>query len=210
MKTTRFLSLMAASAVLFFPSCESGAGEAGAEEEVYNEGEGLGAEEGLEGEETADYGTWDGWDANDDNYVDDSEWGTGYEQEGLFTDWDVNADNQIGEQEYYETSYGLWDENDDEGLTEDEWGENANTWFGDADYGTWDDWDTNGDDRLDYNEYQAGYENYGLYDNWDTTGDGNLDENEVRTGVYSTYDYDDDNMWNEEEWGTYNEDFATL
>jgi len=61
-------------------------------------------------------------------------------------------------------------------------------------------WDQNKDSRLDENEWnEPGQTNeFAL---WDINNDGYLDLEEFYNGSFSNYDYDNDAMWNEDEFG---------
>ncbi|MCL3882008.1 hypothetical protein [Marivita sp. GX14005] len=66
--------------------------------------------------------------------------------------------------------------------------------FGDA-YGT----------DLDYNNFEAGFNETGRYEALDRNDDTFLDRSEYSTGLYADYDRDNDRMISEEEWDMGNE-----
>lgn len=79
-----------------------------------------------------DFGAWD---ADGDGLIGFSEWDTGFDDEGLYSDWDADGDGALTEDEYGDGVFGLYDENDDGVWSEEEY----NTWQDDAgDGGFWD------------------------------------------------------------------------
>lgn len=114
-------------------------------------GVGVGAE--------ADLGAFNDWDTNRDAFVDETEFGVGFNDAGVFDDWDTDDDGILSDDEFGvgagnlgldDDDFGEWDVNDDSGLSEDE--------FGDGVFDTWDDDD---DDRIAGAEFEAGI---GLFD----------------------------------------------
>lgn len=79
-------------------------------------------------------------------------------------------------------------------------------------FGLYDTWDTDADDRLTYTEFQEGYRSESRWNEWDTDASGDLSEDEFNTaysnyswytpGLYSEWDTDGDGMLTEDEWGT--------
>lgn len=96
---------------------------------------------------------------------------------------------------------GLWDEDDDARLTEAEWNEDAATWFGTADYGTWGDWDTNTDEYLTAEEFTAGLNQSGLMRGWDADRTGAIEGGEFGEGLFGVFDTNDDTYLDTNEWG---------
>ena len=71
---------------------------------------------------------WEGWNANADAGIDQTEFGTGFGEGGVFGEWDGDDDNQLSEDEwnagYGERDFGMFntfDEDDNQFLSEDEY-----------------------------------------------------------------------------------------
>jgi Ca2+-binding EF-hand superfamily protein len=60
-------------------------------------------------------------------------------------------------------------------------------------YGTFADWDTDGDKQLSLAEIQKGVDESGLFAAWDVDGDGKISEIEFWAGMFAAWDLDADN-----------------
>ncbi|GHB13679.1 EF-hand domain-containing protein [Modicisalibacter luteus] len=67
-------------------------------------------------------------------------------------------------------------------------------------------WDSDGDGVVNYEEFDAGFDDEGLYNSWDANGDNMLDEQEYGEGIYNTYDRDGSGDWSEDEYGDFGDD----
>lgn len=67
-------------------------------------------------------------------------------------------------------------------------------------------WDSSGDGVVNYEEFDAGFDDEGLFDTWDANDDGMLDENEYGEGIFNSYDDDDSGDLTEDEYGDYSDD----
>jgi hypothetical protein len=77
-------------------------------------------------------------------------------------------------------------------------------------------WDTDADNILSRDEYEAGVEmqddadTFGAWDDyyteWDEDQDGMLTQDEYDAGLFDTFDTDDDELWTEEETKAWEED----
>lgn len=93
-----------------------------------------------------------GWDANQDSSVDEAEFGTGFDEGGVFGEWDTDADEQLSEEEF---TAGFGDGYDEER------------------FGAYSDWDEDASGGLSQEEFDAGV--FGAYDGDD---DGMLSQEE--------------------------------
>lgn len=73
----------------------------------------------------------------------------------------------------------------------------------DMDYNTW---DADKSGALDYNEWNAGFDNDTLFSRWDTDKDGTLSDDEYGQGLYNSYDRDKSGDWNEDEYNMFRDD----
>ncbi len=101
-----------------------------------------------------------------------------------------------------ERSYGRWDEDRNATLDEREFG----TAWGEEDYfRRWDANNDSYLDESEWNSTRSAQlgEYDGSFQDWDTDGDNQLSEDEFRIGVYSYFDKDGDRMINEEEYNAW-------
>lgn len=139
-----------------------------------------------------DAGVMDNWDTE--------RFGTSFTETGRFGGWDANDDNMLDENEYYSSYYDTWDVNDDNALDEDEWN-NASRDFG-MEGQNWADWDVNKDNRLDENEFRTGAARNNNYSTWDRDGDKMLNEREYSDGVFGLWDNDRDGALTNDDYNT--------
>lgn len=69
----------------------------------------------------AEENDFDAWDVNDDNFIDDNEWNTGFGESNWFSTYDGDADGTITDVEWNEGFFNEWDLNDDGMLDENEY-----------------------------------------------------------------------------------------
>ena len=94
----------------------------------------------------------------------------------------------------YDDDFGVYDADRDGFVSDSEFG----VGFGDAGY--YDDYDLDGDGRLDRNEFDAvgyGYD----YDTFDADRDGFVSGDEYGRGVFGTFDTDRDGLLSDDEFG---------
>ena len=96
-------------------------------------------------------------------------------------------------------AFGVWDANDDGFLDTNEFGAN---WAGTGTLGVW---DANDDGFLDENEWGVGVGNntgeFGLFDDWDIDNDNRLAVNEFGPGSFGVFDDNRDGLIDDNEWG---------
>lgn len=81
------------------------------------------------------------WDSTADSSIDQTEFGAGFGEGGVFGEWDADADEQLNEEEWTAGFGDRYDENE---------------------FGLFSDWDANQDTFLDENEFNEGV--FGAYD----------------------------------------------
>ncbi|PRY10154.1 hypothetical protein CLV24_11571 [Pontibacter ummariensis] len=120
----------------------------------------------------------------------------------LYEGWDANDDNLLDENEYYGAFYDTWDINDDNMLDENEWNTALSDFgFDDNTAWGWSDWDTNNDNLIDENEFGTGLGTAGLFSDWDMNDDNVLEEREYTEGIFGLWnDADDDGILDENEY----------
>lgn len=65
-----------------------------------------------------------------------------------------------------------------------------------------------GADSWDNNKFNTTFASNNFYEEWDTNDDNVLDQNEYNAGFYDTWDVNDDNRLDETEWATASNDFG--
>nr|WP_297457765.1 hypothetical protein [uncultured Halomonas sp.] len=70
------------------------------------------------------------------------------------------------------------------------------------------DWDTDGNDGISYEEWNAGFDHESVFEEWDADGNGTLDNDEYGQGVYDAYDDNGDGVIDEPEFGDYGDDIG--
>lgn len=200
MKRFTISTAMALSMLFFITACNNNSDMAGANEDDLIEND------NTDMNETGDEGLFADWDANNDDYLDEEEYGTAMNREGFWDDWDwdTNDDNRVDRNEWGTGLYAYGDRDRDGQWNEEEWREFNDGW--DTDW-TWSDWDANADGTLDEDEWTAGYEEDDWFSDWDSDGDNDLTEDDYYTYTYGVYDLDDDGRWDEEEYTTYARDW---
>ena len=102
-------------------------------------------------EGVADVRYFTDWDTDDDTYLTEQEFATGWEDLTLWEDWDTDADTYLTEEEFG-TAFGAYD------------------WYDEGLYG---EWDVDRDELLTEEEFSTG-----LYETWDVDRDMRLSESE--------------------------------
>lgn len=97
------------------------------------------------------------WDLDDDTYLTENEFATGWAGQTLWEDWDVDADSYLNQEEF-DAEFGDYD------------------WYDESLYA---DWDLDDDDLLAEDELTTG-----LYGTWDVDDDEMLAEDEFDTGIF--------------------------
>ena len=65
----------------------------------------------------------------------------------------------------------------------------------------WKDWDSNGDGRVDQDEFSAGMKQQNAFARWDTDRDKSLTEEEFERGMFKDYDVNSDDAILQDEAG---------
>ncbi|MDX5442786.1 MAG: hypothetical protein LPJ89_03285 [Hymenobacteraceae bacterium] len=138
----------------------------------------------------------------DDNSWDANEFNTTFASNNRYRGWDANQDNFLDENEYSRGFYDTWDVNNDNRLEENEWNIAVNDWG--LENEKWQDWDTSGDGILDENEFRTRFARNDWYNKWDVDRDKRISEREYTDGIFGLWDENDDNMLEENEYRAYN------
>lgn len=95
---------------------------------------------------------WEGWNADNDGFVTQNEFGTGFNEGGLFNTWDANRDAQLDENEWGTGLFGGFDRDDDQMWSEDEFGA-----YGERTFGGYGQWDEDRSGMLSQDEFNTGF-----------------------------------------------------
>jgi hypothetical protein len=63
------------------------------------------------------------WDSDGNGAINFEEWDAGFDDEGVFDSWDANNDNMLDDQEYGEGIFNAYDQDGNGDLSEDEYGD---------------------------------------------------------------------------------------
>lgn len=138
------------------------------------------------------------WDANQDQALQVEEFNTWASDEDLLADW--TGEEGLDRERFNERMIEVWDTNDDDQITESEWQAGVSNLYGNTDYGTFSQWDMNGDGHLDAEEVTQGNQQFGLYTRMDGDQDGVIDDVEIGDFFFDLFDVNDDNQLDSTEW----------
>ena len=148
---------------------------------------------------TAAYG-YETWDADRDRRLTATEF-AGVSRDRAYSRWNTTADGGLDQNELGTGLYGLWDADDNNQLTESEWSTGTARWNrSGVTYGEFGTWDANSDGWLDQSEMTGGLERAGFYSTWDTDRNDLVDESEFGGGLFDTWDANDDQAVDANEW----------
>lgn len=100
---------------------------------------------------------------------------------GSYDEWDANGNNEIDDREFRGSIRESWDEDGNGYIDGDEFDTGVNAYYDDYDYskyGDYDDWDADNNEEIDENEFDESMVDTGIYDNWDANEDDLIDEDE--------------------------------
>ncbi|WP_162054219.1 DUF4625 domain-containing protein [Pontibacter pamirensis] len=130
--------------------------------------------------------------------LDAAAFNTTFASTAWFETWDLNDDNMLDETEFGTTFFQTWDLDDDDTITQAEWNEFAED-FG-LEVADWEEWDANNDDILTQAELNTGLTASGWYTAWDVDNDGFIEELEYTGGIFGLWDDNDDNTLTADEY----------
>ena len=143
------------------------------------------------------------WDADDDNLWTEDEFGTAFEEGGLFEDWDADDDDYLDYDELSAAFITVYDINKDSVWTKGEFDSWANAMGKNYEFHIW---DTNDDELLDEAEFGEAVKEAGIYEDWDADKNSLYSVDEVRTVLFDTWDVDDNDYLDYDEYETYGAD----
>jgi hypothetical protein len=138
------------------------------------------------------------WDLDQNQKLERQEFGIWVTEEEGFGDW--FGDEGLNREALRESAHSAWDVNDDGVVNEAEWQVGVAELYGDADYGTWTDWDLDGNAELDLSETAEAETRYGFYDRIDINQDMVIDQEELGDFFFDLFDTNDDSGLDVTEW----------
>lgn len=176
---------------------EYGGEEYGADEGVETEGYGTeeaGTEMAAAGE--VDWGTWDEWDADANAELTREEFDQGLQAN---LDLDVESDAEVTADEVSDDFWVLVDADGDDRVAETEFSEGQERFQAGAEWGTFADFDADGDGHLSRAEYDE-WLNGSAWDGvWDADDDGVVGRDELAGTFWAWFDLNDDDRVDETE-----------
>lgn len=155
-------------------------------------------EEAAEGPAT-DFQRW----AGDDDAVKRDTFAQALTDMGVYEDWDGNGDQALDPSEFADGVFGVWNDDANNYVTEQEWSEAHTHWYrDDQEHGTFQEWDTDGDDQLSPSEVQTGIVQTNLFANWDHDGSDQIGDEEFVDHSFAVWDRDDNDAIDESEWSS--------
>ena len=140
------------------------------------------------------------WDIDEDNQWTEDEFGTAFGDAGLFDEWDMDDDDFLTDDEFGEGFYTIYDVDDDDTWSKEEFDTWATALGKDFNYSIW---DTNDDGVVDAGEFSEAVKEAGIYKDYDSDNDGLYIEDEVTKVFFDTWDVDDDDFLDYDEYETY-------
>ena len=140
------------------------------------------------------------WDVDDDDLWTEDEFGTAFDEGGLYDEWDLNDDNYLDYEELSAAFITVYDINQDKVWTKGEFDSWANARGKNYEFHIW---DTNDDELLDQREFGEAVREAGIYEDWDADTNDLYSIDEVRTILFDTWDLDDNDYLDLDEYETY-------
>ena len=140
------------------------------------------------------------WDVDDDNQWTEDEFGTAFDNAGLFDEWDEDDDDFLTDEEFAVGFFTVYDIDDDDTWSKEEFNTWATALGKDFDYSIW---DTNDDGVVDSGEFSEAVKEAGIYKDYDSDNDGLYIEDEVTKAIFSVWDVNDDDFLDYNEYETY-------
>lgn len=158
--------------------------------------------------EVAEEPAYADWDRDGDTELDRDELPEWVDRTAPHGAWETDVESEWDADNMGERMLVIWDTDRDTVVTEEEWAAQIDMWYvvdGDPGYGTWTDWDMDGDSELDADEIAEALERYGIFNAADVDANAVLDPVEFDTWLFEVVDTDDDGVIDETEWEAFAE-----
>ena len=133
------------------------------------------------------------WDTDRDGKVTQKEFDDALQRNSMAAGWDEDGDGQLSDMEFATGFYWTWDLDGDGSVDRREYDSGCGAFFPSPDtYGTFDQYDADGDGRLSLDEFAALTSK--VYPKWDRDGNRKLTERELQAAWYHTWDVNADGL----------------
>jgi Ca2+-binding EF-hand superfamily protein len=152
---------------------------------------------------------YEGWDANQDDLVDEEEFYSGITATGYHASIDLNSDGNVSDQEFVEGFYTAWDTDGDGVIDQAEWNNKLPEVGGDSPLGGFRDYDADRDQALTYEEFRRNFSDTEFFQEMDEDGDGSLDDEDLSSAMFFLWDHDGDGYVESAEFEEWYGDYLT-
>jgi Ca2+-binding EF-hand superfamily protein len=145
-------------------------------------------------------------DRNQDDLVDSGEFIDALQKAGTMARWDSDQDGNFDENEFYVVTQKIWDANSDGMISKDEFDRGTSIFLDDYDLkekGSFSDWDTDSDQKLNVNEFAQGMKDSEVFSSVDLDQDQKLNQEEATSTVFHIVDEDNDDKIEVIEYGEF-------
>lgn len=133
-------------------------------------------------------------DQDGDARIDLGEFKLAFDTDRFFEDWDRDDNGRLEKSEYVRAHFAMIDLNNDGEIAPSEWDYSGRFWMEEHYPSDFDDWDTDGDRRIDREEFAERLDPGTVFALWNTDGEPGLTRAEVTAGIHGTWDSDDDDV----------------
>lgn len=148
-----------------------------------------------------DYHSYEDWDSDADEVINNQEFYDGITATGYHANWDLNADGSVTDEEMLLGFYRVWDTDGDKLIDQAEW--EANMPENADEFSDMDSWNQDGQEGLNFDEFAETLSNTAFYERLDANLDDEISDEELSNSLYYLWDNDADGyveMTEYEEW----------
>lgn len=143
--------------------------------------------------------TFEDWDKDNNSLITRSEFVDRFTK-NYSEDWNVNDDEHLDDEDFYTVTFSVWDADKDKLLNQQEWLYGYDNFFGSYVSDDFVAVDADDDDVIEYGEYKNSVAATDYYAVWDIDNDTYLDEHELARVVFNSWDVDDSNFIEKDEY----------
>lgn len=146
------------------------------------------------------YGTFSEWDTDADQELSRDEFMTQIRTRNVLSNLSTDQNNTLDKEEFHKWVMSALDRDGDDAISEQEFTSATNAWQ-DVDWGLFEDWNTDDDQTLSAQEFEAGLQNVKFFSEWDADNNGELGPDEFGNGLFGTWDENGDGALSADEIG---------
>lgn len=136
------------------------------------------------------YVSYDDWDQDQDEVINDEEFYEGITATGYHANWDLNSDDNVSDEEVLRGFYRIWDSDGDGVIDKAEW--QANIPENADEFSNMDSWENDNQEGLSYDEFAETLAGTEFYERLDENMDDEITEEELSNSLYYLWDNDGD------------------